>query len=375
MSEKQDVSTTKPLPNVKEDASESKGVLKFTLENANVSIANALRRTIISDIETVVMNPKDSNFIINTTRFNNEILKQRLGCIPVHIKDFDSIDTLQIEVDENNDNDSLEYVTTKDFKIKDLSNDRYLSESVVKTIFPPNKMTQCYILFARLRPRITNEIPGERLKFTCKLSLGMAKDDGMYNVACTCAYGNTPDPVEQNAKWDEIEEALKKKGATSSDITYSKENWDTMEAKRYFIKDSFDFKVESVGVFTNTELIYRACDKINSRLNVLAQKCDEESVELLKDQTAAANTVDIKLMGYSYTIGKLVEYILYSEYYMDSNTLSYIGFIKRHPHDNYSILRLTFRDKNEFTDLNIYKLLKFACLSGVKIFANIKEYF
>ena len=374
MSEKQDVPSTIPLPNVK-DSLEKKGVLYFTLENVNVSIANALRRTIISDIETVVMNPKDSEFIINTTRFNNEILKQRLGCIPVHIKDFDSIDTLQIEVDENNDNDALEYVTTKDFKIKDLSSDKYLSDAVVKTIFPPNKMTQCYILFARLRPRITNEIPGERLKLTCKLSLGMAKEDGMYNVACTCAYGNTPDPVEQSAKWQEIEEALEKKGSTTSDITYSRQNWYTMEAKRYFKPDSFNFKVESVGVFTNMELIHKACDKINSRLTVLAQKCDEESVELLKDKTATANTVDIKLMGYSYTIGKLVEYILYSDYYMDTSTLSYIGFIKRHPHDDHSILRLTFRDQNEFTDINIYRMLKFACLSGVNIFTNMKEYF
>ena len=187
MSEKQDVPSSIPMPNVK-DSLEKKGVLQFTLDNTNVSVANALRRTILSDIETVVMNPKDSNFIVNTTRFNNEILKQRLGCIPVHIKDFDDIESLQIEVDESNETDSIQYVTTKDFKIKDLSNDKYLSESVVKTIFPPNKMTQCYILFARLRPRITNEIPGERIKLTCNLSLGVAKQDGMYNVASTCAY-------------------------------------------------------------------------------------------------------------------------------------------------------------------------------------------
>ena len=374
MSEKQDVPSSIPMPNVK-DSLEKKGVLQFTLDNTNVSVANALRRTILSDIETVVMNPKDSNFIVNTTRFNNEILKQRLGCIPVHIKDFDDIESLQIEVDESNETDSIQYVTTKDFKIKDLSNDKYLSESVVKTIFPPNKMTQCYILFARLRPRITNEIPGERIKLTCNLSLGVAKQDGMYNVASTCAYGNTGDPVEQSAKWQEIEEALEKKGLSSSEITYARQNWYTMEAKRYFKPDSFDFKVESVGVFTNMEIIHKACDKIVSRLNALAQKCDEESVELLKDGTAVANTVDIKLMGYSYTIGKLVEYILYTDYYMDTSTLSYIGFIKRHPHDDHSILRLTFKDVAEFTDMNIYRMLKFACLTGVNIFTNMKEFF
>ena len=305
MSEKQDVPSTIPMPNVK-DSLEKKGVLHFTMENTNVSVANALRRTILSDIETVVMNPKDSNFLVNTTRFNNEILKQRLGCIPIHIKEFDDISSLQVEIDESNEADSIQYVTTKEFKIKNLSNDKYLDESFVKTIFPSNKMTKSYILFARLRPRISNEIPGERIKLTCKLSLGTAKQDGMYNVASTCAYGNTPDPVEQSAKWQEIEEAMEKKGAAPSDVTYSRQNWYTMEAKRYFKQDSFDFKVESVGVFTNMEIIHKACDKIISRLNALAQKCDEESVELLKDSTAAANTVDIKLVGYSYTIGKLV---------------------------------------------------------------------
>jgi len=374
MTEKQDVPSTIPLPNVK-DSLEKKGVLHFTMENVNVSVANALRRTILSDIETVVMNPKDSNFIVNTSRFNNEILKQRLGCIPIHIKDFEDIDSLQIEIDESNEVDSIQYVTTQEFQIKNLSNDKYLTESFVKTVFPHNKMTQSYVLFARLRPRISNEIPGERIKLTCKLSLGTAKEDGMYNIASTCAYGNTPNPVEQSAKWQEIEEALEKKGGTASDITYYRQNWYTMEAKRYFKPDSFDFKVESVGVFTNMEIIHKACNKIVSRLNALVQKCDEESVELFKDGTATANTVDIKLMGYSYTIGKLVEYILYSDYYMNTSTLSYIGFIKRHPHDDHSILRLTFSDSGEFTDMNIYRMLKFACLSGINIFTNMKEYF
>ena len=64
------------------------------------------------------MNPKDSNFIVNTSRFNNEILKQRLGCIPIHIKDFEDIDSLQIEIDESNEVDSIQYVTTQEFQIK-----------------------------------------------------------------------------------------------------------------------------------------------------------------------------------------------------------------------------------------------------------------
>ena len=56
--------------------------LAFTLRDVNVSLANGLRRTILSDIPTVVFktSPHDQNkasIIVNTTRLNNEILKQR----------------------------------------------------------------------------------------------------------------------------------------------------------------------------------------------------------------------------------------------------------------------------------------------------------
>ena len=83
---------------------ENKGVYSFTLENANVSIANALRRVILSDIETVVFNTDDDNINIleNTTRFHNEILKQRLGCIPIHIKDIDNIENILVELNKHN---------------------------------------------------------------------------------------------------------------------------------------------------------------------------------------------------------------------------------------------------------------------------------
>ena len=108
----EDSTTVIKLPVVKQ-GTENKGVLTFTLENANVSIANALRRVLLSDIKTVVFDTdKDSiNIIKNTTRFHNEILKQRLGCIPVHIKDLDNISNLQIELNMNNESDSLQYVT------------------------------------------------------------------------------------------------------------------------------------------------------------------------------------------------------------------------------------------------------------------------
>ena len=74
------------------DLTDQDGISYFTISNINVSQANAIRRTILADIPTIVIRtfPNEQNdavFEINTSRLNNEILKQRLGCIPIHIDD------------------------------------------------------------------------------------------------------------------------------------------------------------------------------------------------------------------------------------------------------------------------------------------------
>ena len=73
------------------DKSES-DTIRFDVENCNSSFVNAIRRTILSDIPVLVFKttPYEENkvnIIKNTSRFNNEIIKQRMGCIPIHISD------------------------------------------------------------------------------------------------------------------------------------------------------------------------------------------------------------------------------------------------------------------------------------------------
>jgi DNA-directed RNA polymerase II subunit RPB3 len=380
MSEKEtDTSTTViTLPKVTHGI-ENKGVYNFTLENANVSVANALRRVILSDIETVVINTDNDNIEIfeNTTRFHNEILKQRLGSIPVHIKDSEGIENLLVELNTNNESDGILYVTTKDFVIKDIANDKYLTVDAVKKIFPSNKLTNEFILFTRLKPKISNDIPGESINLKVKFKVGTAKEDGMYNVVSTCAYGNTPDKVEQHNRWQDISEELETKGLSESKIEYQRKDWYTLQAKRYYIKDSFDFKVETIGVFTNVEIMNKACDNIIRRLNKIKKKAEDENLSLDLKATAMQASADIKLVGEDYTIGKVIEYILHEEFYKKSGQLSYVGFIKKHPHDTNSIIRIAFSEDGADTlnQSNINKMIQFACDIGINIFSNIKEYF
>ena len=69
---------------------EQDGVLTFQMDKTHVSLANALRRVILSEINTVVIRgfpheQNNINIIKNTSRFNNEVLKHRLINIPIHI--------------------------------------------------------------------------------------------------------------------------------------------------------------------------------------------------------------------------------------------------------------------------------------------------
>lgn len=365
------------LPSIKESI-ETKGVLTFTLENTNVSVANALRRTLLSDIDIVVMDTNIKNKKIkinkNTTRFNNEILKQRLDCIPIHIKDLDTIDDLLIEINEINDTDSLAYITTKDFRIKNMSTDTYLDEGVTRQIFPPDPLTKGYILFSRLRPKISQNIPGQELQIECGLTISNASKNGAHNVVSTCGYANTPDRVEQNSQWSQIESELESKEYNANDIELFRKNWYLLKGKRFYKENSFDFKIESIGIHTNMELINIASDIIIRKLNKIYEDCQNDKLETEKNITSISNSLDITLKNEDYTIGKLIEYILHEEYYKKS-ILSYVGFIKMHPHDTDSIIRIAFQNPQDFNSANIISVMSFACQTGINIFTNLKEYF
>ena len=182
-----------------------KSILTFTLSKCNVSLANALRRTILAEIPIIVIrsSPYEKNDVTvhtNTTRLNNEILKQRLSSIPIFIRDQLSQEELQeyeVVIDKKNEIGAIEFITTEDFKIK--HGEKELASNVVHQIFPPDPITKDYILFSRLRPKISDDIPGEELKITAKLSIGTAKESSTFNVVSTCSYAMTPDEAAQYA--------------------------------------------------------------------------------------------------------------------------------------------------------------------------------
>jgi len=362
-------------------------IYKFRLSNINVSLANALRRIILSEIPTYVFNTElteenNCTIEINTSRLHNEIIKQRLGCIPIHRKvpmnkqDDDSLaGNYVVEVDVTNDTENIMYVTTEHFKIKNKQTGNYITEEETRKIFPKNPLTQYYIDFVRLRPKISDTIPGEQFKMSCEISVSMAKVNSMFNVASICSYSNTADNIKKDKVWDEYRDKLLQndRDISSEEIEFQKKNFELLDAQRHFVPDSFDFIVQTVGVYENQELVKRGCVVLQNKFIDMIHDIDADTVPINVSESTMDNCYDVMLEGEDYTVGKVLEYILYETFYNKEQKLSYCGFKKFHPHDSYSIIRIAFAEKMDKTMAR--QCLREACVLAQEVFTKLYNMF
>lgn len=360
-------------PKIK-DFSEDNDILKFTLYDCNYSIANSIRRTILSDIETVVIATDDDSVLVNTSRLNNEIIKQRLGCIPVHIVDKNiPIKNYTIEIDVTNDTDKLLFVTTEDIKIKDNETKTYLSKEIVQQMFPKNLMTGYYIDILRLRPKLYEGHVGEKIHIACSLKYATAGENGMYNVASTCTYGNT---IDNTLAKDALEDELEKiKGAPEEQIIKFKNDWNALNIQRYYVKNSFDFSIETVGIHKNMDLVKNAINVLITKLQNLMSLFQNKGSDLISEiYSTIDNYHELELEDIGYTIGKLLEYKLYEEYFEKEKIFNFCGFIKKHPHSNKSYIKFGFNDSNKSLD-DIVMILINSTNDIIKEIQKIGTYF
>ena len=373
--------------------SEEGGKLKFQLINLNVSYANGLRRTILSDIPTLGFKafPHSENQVdikTNTSRFNNEILKQRIASVPIHINDHGiPFHDLEVTLDMKNTTQETMNVTTGDFKITNtVTNDEW-STTAVNKVFPPDPMTGDHILLVRLRPKISDELPGEELQMKARMSLVTAGYDGVYAAASTCSYGFTPDKAKQQEEWEKKrkgeEEHLvpgaggKKEGKEegTKDIELLQENWFAHEAKRYFIPNSFEFVVESIGVFTNQQLVVTALDILLEQMVYIQKLAEDTGLSVKKSASTIPNSYDMRLDGVGYTVGKMLESELHNGPYRQDEILSYVGFRKAHPHDSDSVIRIGFADSFAGDKAMISRIIVGAITQATSVLNGLKEDF
>jgi DNA-directed RNA polymerase subunit L len=354
--------------------------LKFTISGINVSFANAIRRILLSEIPMVVfrVSPNDKNkcnIITNTSGLNNEIVKHRLSCIPIHIKDVEDfpLKNYIMELNIENNTDTTIVVTSEDFNIKDLVSGKSLPKDKIREIFPANDITGDFIDFVRLKPKVAEELQAKKINLTCEFDIGRAKEDGAYNSVSTCSYGNTVDDATQEAKLAQLKQKWKDEGKKEAEIEFETTNWKLLEGKRIFKKDSFDFIIQSIGVYTNVELLIMACSIMLEKLTNLDTIIEEDRLEVKLADNTMKNCYDIILENEDYTVGKVIEYCMLSLYYEYSNSLTFCGFKMLHPHDSFSIIRVAYKEPVEISSIkgNIKVSINYAH----EVFGKIRKEF
>jgi len=344
---------------------ENDNILYFTLVGTDKCFANALRRTILTDIPTVVIRTEDTNVnqcIIkkNTSRLHNEIIQQRISCIPVHVLDPEFADKHVLEIDVVNDIDggqNIRMVTTKDIKIKDIHSNLYLSEEETKKIFPPNAISGHYIDIVRLRPKMGTSIPGEQITLTAKFSVANARINSMFNVVSICSYGNTIDVEKAKDVWNNNHDKLVSESKDESEIEHIKSDFWNLDAQRYFIKDSFDFVVQSVGVYANIDIVHKACSVLCSKIDNFISSLEANLIPILPSndvqkhgydsiiESTVENSYDVILDNEDDTLGNVLSTMMYQSYFVGEKELTFCSFKKFHPHDSYGVLRIAYKNK------------------------------
>ncbi len=90
-------------------------------------------------------------------------------------------------------------------------------------------------------------------------------------------------------------------------------------------------------------------------------------------ETTVAHSYDMTLEDEDYTMGKCIEYVVYSKFYEGTKQLSFCGFKKFHPHDKNSKLRVAFEKKGDKSDVK--KCVREACVDIQEIFTKIFQMF
>lgn len=372
--------------------------LTFNLRNVETCVVNSIRRASLSNIKTLVFKgfPHDeSNIHIkkNTTNFNNEYLKHRISCIPIvnsndsEFEQFKQSYKISLSVKNTKTNNEKIYVTTKDFEMVNKNTNKVLPKEESIQYFPPDPITGDFILICVLLPNHnTNDDNIEELTLEADFDIGCAEENSCWNVVHNSTYEFLRNETEISKKLSTIENEFDKK------------DYELLDAQKIYYKNEYKMSCQTLGIFTNKQIITKSCQYIVSKLNCILQyiKTNESAniqskEEYLASSTDGTRTNDdleacensycniykeeksyvFELKEDDYTIGKLVEIYLYKYY---ENELEFVGFKKVHPIQPGAYIYIRFKKQNVSNQTVFYYLMETA-KSLINLFQEIQSQF
>ena len=323
--------------------------------NANVTIANTIRRAIISSTPAVAFRTEpaetsEMSITVNTTPLVNEIISHRIGMIPISA-DLTTFDPARYEfvLDKENTTKDMIDVYASDFQIF-MKNPENPLEAPVQVptaqFFPPDPITGETVLITRLRPQWNRSAPNEHIKLKAKASISTGKENIRWSPVSQCSYEYTRDTNEEHLE-DVFTSWLlnTKKIAKITDLPEEKlaelkREFNTMEVQRCYLTDergnptNFTFYLESVGTQPIPLIVsngLKACEALVRKYEDIDATLPKNVV--VRQGDARFPCVDIVFTDESHTLGNLLETYLV-ENHVDGESqprITYAGYKVPHP--------------------------------------------
>jgi DNA-directed RNA polymerase subunit L len=350
----------------------------FVLENTNTTVANTLRRCILTETRSVgfradLTKAADPGirFRKNTSVMFNEMLAHRLTLVPLGVRNIAEFDpsryecVLRIQNDKKGPitEENLVHVKAGDFLVreKDAAGAfQDLTAAATSALFPSDPITGDTSLLLTLRPQWNPEQPPEEIDLTAYPVIGRGREFMGFCPVSQCSFANTldEDPVRQEeffkqwlADYKKIMDAstLPPEAAASH-----RQEWSNMAIQRCFVVDdkgqpnSFTFTVESVGVRPVQDIVLEG---IRAVLELVAPYTDpaRPAAEIgltVQPADSRMTGVDVLFDGQEHTLGNLLQTLitdLYLETEAPDAPIAYVGYKVRHPLHRVMTLRIGVR--------------------------------
>ena len=372
----------------------NKTTLQFQLVNSHVSYANTIRRIIITEVPSVSFRAEilkdgstsDIKVLKNTTAMSNEMFAHRISLLPVHADPNTwKPEAYEFELSVDNTTDKILDVKVSDidvFEIKEGERTRVPNTR----FFHPDPITKDTPLLAVLKPSVGSGTP-EGIAFKAKATSGIGREHIRFSPVSQCSYSYTrdDDPEKRKSIFNTWLDRHKKINPSELENDSTRKQllereFETMEAARCFVTDekgepnSFDFVIESVGVFNPMDILIESLKVAETKCIKYAafDKGDLPESVSLQPTKKEARGFDIYFQDEDHTLGNLFTTWL-DENYLDpngirENTIQYCGYCVPHPLRNEMLMTIIAKD-----DLVCRTAIAQAAINLAKMFKGWRE--
>lgn len=346
------------------------------MKDTDLSIANALRRVILMDIENVAIawnayepEKNDIHILKNTSALHNEFVGHRISYIPVCVTEEElrrwskfnkykfviHVKSDEKEKEKEKGKGNPKWVTTKDIQVihSDTNEPYHDGEAIRSSLFPPDPITQDYIIITKLKH-------GEEFHVEFQARTGTAMDDARWCPVSTCTYYMKEDD-------DLVKRERKIFIENHSDDPKDLNRFDCIDRQKLVVRNKkgepshFVFTVESECRLSPTFLVNSAFDVILNKLDLLktgtrlTAKLLHEQKESIQVETRRGKEekekekymYSIEVQDEDHTMGNLIyqiamNHFIENEEEKKTQPINFIGYYQPHPLKSAIVFKIRF---------------------------------